>query len=351
MNTNFSTADLNRRSFLKKTLFTGAALPLVAPYVRGTDKADAKTPVVGGCAHQYEVIHDWGQIPASHVLGNTHGVCVDSNGQVYVKHTVGQGAQCENAVIVFDGKGKFVRSWGKDFKGGAHGLHLSKEAEGEFLYLCDVNRHLVVKATLSGKEIWTAEFPAQSDLYNYADEYRPTNIAVAPNGTVFVADGYGKNYIHRYDTDGNYLSSFGGTGRGPGSLNCPHGLMVDSRGSTSRLLVADRGNRRLQYFTLEGQHLSFVNDELRAPCHFAERNGVLLIPDLESRVTLFDENNRLIAHLGDGGHYNGIRNRPREFFTPGKFVAPHSACFDNEGNIFVVEWVEVGRITKLQRIS
>jgi hypothetical protein len=116
-------------------------------------------------------------------------------------------------------------------------------------------------------------------------------------------------------------------------------------------VVADRGNRRLQYFTLNGEHSSFVNDELRAPCHFHERDGVLLIPDLESRVTLFDTNNKLIAHLGDGGHYNGIRDKAREAFKAGKFVAPHSAYFDHSGNIFVVEWVEVGRITKLRRVG
>ncbi|HKX60891.1 MAG TPA: hypothetical protein VJS65_03590 [Verrucomicrobiae bacterium] len=115
------------------------------------------------------------------------------------------------------------------------------------------------------------------------------------------------------------------------------------------LTVADRGNRRLQQFDLEGRHMGFVKDELRAPCHFDERGGVMLIPDLESRVTLFDRNNRLITHLGDGGHYKGIREQAREAFKEGKFVAPHGACFDHAGNIFVVEWVEVGRITKLRR--
>ena len=127
--------------------------------------------------------------------------------------------------------------------------------------------------------------------------------------------------------------------------------MVDTRGATPTLIVADRGNRRLQRFDLAGRHLGFVNEELRAPCHFQERGGVLLIPDLESRVTLFDRENRLLAHLGDGGHYKGVREQARAAFKAGKFVAPHSACFDRAGNIFVVEWVEVGRITKLRRVS
>lgn len=134
-------------------------------------------------------------------------------------------------------------------------------------------------------------------------------------------------------------------------MSCPHGLIVDCRQGTPILTVADRGNRRLQQFDLEGRHIGFVKDELRAPCHFHERDGVMLIPDLESRVTLFDRNNRLITHLGDGGHYKGIREQAREAFKEGKFVAPHGACFDHAGNIFVVEWVEVGRITKLRRTA
>jgi len=107
----------------------------------------------------------------------------------------------------------------------------------------------------------------------------------------------------------------------------------------------------LQNFTLDGQHINFVTDELRAPCHFHTRGELMVIPDLESRVTLFDKNNKLVTHLGDGGSYVGLRDQSRDHFTPGKFVAPHSAYFDHDGNIFVVEWVEVGRVTKLRRIA
>jgi hypothetical protein len=127
--------------------------------------------------------------------------------------------------------------------------------------------------------------------------------------------------------------------------------MVDTRGANPTLVVADRSNRRLQYFSLDGRHLGFVTEELRAPCHFHTHGDVMLIPDLESRVTLFDKNNQLITHLCDGTHYNGIRDKARDKFTAGKFVAPHSAIFDHAGNIFVVEWVEVGRVTKLRKMA
>ena len=339
-----------RRQFLKTLGMTAAAasFPLV---LRAANKSGTNTPVIGTGEHTYEVLHDWGQLPAGCQLGNTHGVAEDSQGRIYVKHTVGKGSTCEDAVLVFDADGTFIKSWGRELKGGAHGLHLAREGREEFFYLCDTRRRLVLKTTLDGKEIWRADASVCADIYSDPGRFCPTNIATAADGTVFVADGYGSSFIHLFDRNGNYLSTFGGAGSSPGQLSCPHGLMVDTRGTQPELVVADRGNRRLQYFTLDGIHLRFVKDELRAPCHFAERNGVLLIPDLESRVTLFDQNNQLITHLGDGGHYKGIRDQAREAFKAGKFVAPHGACFDHAGNIFVVEWVEVGRITKLRRVG
>lgn len=339
----------NRRGFLA-TLGAGLAAATVPFHIRASDSVHGQ-PVVGVGEHQYEVLHDWAKLPADYVWGNTHSVAEDSQGHIYVKHTVGKGSRCADAIVVFDAEGKFITSWGKEFKGGAHGLQLVREGRDEFLLLADPSRHLVVKTTLNGKEVFRITFPEASDFYHGAGEFRPTNVAVAPDGEIYVADGYGKNYIHIYDRDGNYRKSFGGTGKEAGKLACPHGLMVDTRGIEPKLVVADRGNRRLQYFDLEGSHLGFVNHELRAPCHFDQRGSLLLIPDLESRLTLFDQDNNLVTHLGDGGHYAGIRDKARENFTPGKFVAPHGACFDHSGNIFVAEWVEVGRVTKLRKLG
>jgi sugar lactone lactonase YvrE len=342
-------SNTTRRGFL--------AAAATAPVILGaTDKSGSKLPVLGEGHHQYVAIHDWGQLPGDIKYGNTHGVVEDSQGFIYVHHTVNSASESSDSMVVFDPSGKFVKSWGKQFKGGAHGLHIRKEGSTEFLYLCDTKRALVVKTTLAGEEVFTIGYPEQSEAYKPDAEgkkkkYSPTNLAIAPNGDIYVGDGYGSSYINQYNPKGEYIRTFGGPGKEAGQLLCPHGIWIDTRTSTPNLTVADRTNKRLQRFTLDGKHIDFVNGVL-SPCHFNERKGEVVIPDLDSRVTLLDKHNKVIVHLGedDPKTARALRTKPREAFIPGKFVCPHGACFDHKGNIFVVEWVEVGRVTKLQKV-
>lgn len=341
----------SRRTFIKRAAAAGASAIAAGPRLFALqDKAGANRPTVGSGEHTYEVIHDWCRPPDSLRFGNTHGVCEDARGNFYIAHTVHADSKSPDALAVFDAYGAFVRSWGSEYKGGAHGLHLSREAGGEFLYHCDFLHHVVAKTDLKGELVWKMGAPKRPDLYANEEEFKPTNVAVAPSGDFFVSDGYGKSWIHRYNAKAEYLGSFGGMGSDPGKVNCPHGLMVDTRGKDPILVVADRSNRRLQTFTLDGKHVGFVTSELRSPCHFHTRGETLLIPDLEARVTLFDRDNKLITHLGDGENF-ALRDKPREQFIPGKFIAPHGAIFDHRGDILVVEWVEIGRVTRLRRVS
>ncbi len=341
-----------RRAFLK----SAAAAGVVAPFVRGQSKSGSRLPVIGAGEFQYEVIHDWGELPAGLAYGNTHGVCEDAQGRIYVHHTVHATAEKHDSMVVFDESGKFVKSWGRDFEGGAHGLHIHKEGGAEFLYLCDTRRGLVVKTTTNGEAVFTLGTPTESPAYQPGaggklPKYSPTNLAIAPNGDLYVGDGYGSSFINQYTSNGKFIRTFGGKGKEAGQLDCPHGLTIDLRGGEPNLLVADRGNKRLQYFTLDGKHVKFV-DGVNQPCHFSERQGVMVIPDLGARVTLLGHDNRVIEHLGEDteNDWRKLRTKARDAFVPGKFVCPHGACFDHAGNIFVVEWVEVGRVTKLRKV-
>lgn len=347
--------DSSRRTFLQQ--IGAAAATLGAPAILGaTDKAGTKLPVVSAGEHSYEVHHDWGQLPPGLKYGNTHGVVEDANGLIYVHHTVGTGSERQESMVVFDRKGAFVRAWGPEFAGGAHGLHIQREGREEFLYLCDTKRAVVVKTTLKGETVWSLGYPNESAQYAPGADgkpikYSPTNVAIAPNGDVYVGDGYGSSYINQYSKDAKFIRTFGGKGKAAGQLDCPHGLIVDTRGAAPELMVADRGNRRIQIFSLDGRHLRFV-EGLTHPCHFHAHKGVMVVPDLFARVTLLDAKNAIVGHLGEAGidSWKPIRGGPREQFPAGKFVCPHGACFDSEGNIFVAEWVEVGRVSRLRRL-
>ena len=300
--------------------------------------------------------------------GNTHGVVEDSQGNIYVHHTVHATSDSADTMVVFDRQGKFVRSWGGDFKGVAHGLHIRKEGRDEFLYLT-VNasnpkmtpqpalQAVLVKMTTKGEVVWKISGPPDIDAYKPAADgtpkrYNPTNVAIAPNGDLYIGDGYGSHYVNQYNSKAEYIRTFGGNGSEPGKLKEPHGIWVDTRETRPVLVVADRRNNRLQRFTLDGAHIDFVQG-FRLPCHFDERKGTVVIPDLHGRVTLIDKRNQVIEHLGDSNApdwNNPLRTQPRTAFIPGQFICPHGACFDHEGNIFVVEWVEVGRVTKLRKV-
>jgi len=301
--------------------------------------------ILGSGDHRYAWTA-WGTLPEGIQLGYTHGVCEDAQGRIFVHN------MSEHAVVIFDPDGGFLGSWGKPFAQGAHGMQYSAEKEGEFLYLADIARHIVVKTTLDGEEVWTLECPMQSGVYSAPEEYVPTNVAIAPNGDFYVADGYGKGYIHQYNAGAEYVRTWGGDGDAPGKMRCPHGIWIDTRGETPRIVVADRANVRLQYFTLDGEHAGFVTEGLLHPCHFDQRGDELLVPDLHGRVTILDRDNRLVTHLGENPGVQdraGYPNLPHAQRESGKFISPHSAIWDRHGNIYVVEWVEDGRITKLVR--
>lgn len=348
--------QLTRRSFL-----VSAAAAVYAPAFLGTtDKAGRKPPILGQGEHQYEAVHDWGELPPTIKYGNTHGVCEDSQGNIYIHHTVHANSDSLDTMVVFDHKGKFVRSWGRQFKGGAHGLSIRKEGSEEFLYLCDYQHGIVTKRTLKGEEVFTLGYPAESEAYKPKDKtsavvYRPTNVAIAPNGDIYVGDGYGSSFINQYNQKADFIRTFGGLGKGDDQVDCPHGLWVDTRGEKPLLMVTDRGNSRLQRFTLDGKHIDSILATSKMPCYLHERNGDVAIADLLSKVVILDRKNKVAASLGEGEYSNKdwrvVRNQAPGTFVPGRFVCPHEACFDHEGNIFVVEWVEAGRVTKLRHIA
>lgn len=345
--------DVTRRQFIQQTGAAAAVLTLGRiPSFAKTGQTN-KPIVLGSGSHKYECHHDWLTPPDNIKFGDTHGVIQDSKGHIYLAQTVGTGSASDDAVVVYDQHGKFIKSWGARFKGGAHGIDIRKEGHQEFLYHCDVKHNEVVKTTLDGDVVWVKGTPEEPGVYKAGAPFVPTNIAFGPDGGFYVGDGYGSSWIHQYDKNANWVRTFGGRGSEPGKVNCPHGLWLDDRGHEPLLAVADRSNRRIQYFSLDGKHVSFVTDGMRQPCNFHLRHGEMLVPDLDSVVTLLDKDNKVITMLGDGdadGRQKDLRGVPRDQFINGKFIHPHDAIFLHNGDILVAEWVPIGRVTLLKKV-
>jgi DNA-binding beta-propeller fold protein YncE len=269
----------------------------------------------------------------------------DEQDRVYVHN------MSKDAVVVFDRDGNFLQSWGEQFAEGAHGMLLNKEGSQEYLYFADIARGLVVKTTLNGEVLLTLGVPDLPRVYSNEKKYMPTDVAVAPGGDIYVADGYGQSWVHQYKADGTYIRSWGGKGEEPGQLSCPHGISVDTRGPEPLVYVADRANVRIQIFTLDGELVRMVNNDLLHPCSFFQYQDELYIPDLHSRITILDKEDKLITHLGETRNFQvkGWPNLAKEDLEPGKFSSPHGICVDAHGDIYLVEWIEYGRITKLVR--
>ncbi len=358
--------SFTRRRFLSAAAAGGAVS--LAPTILTAKKSESKQVVVGDGAYRYEVQHAWPQLPAKFTWQTTHNVAVDSHGCLYVIHE-GRANQTDHpSIFVFDPEGKFMRAFGKQFQGGGHGLEVRKEGGEEFLYVC-AYQHLktFAKLSLKGETVWQKFAPMDSGVYAEGENtkpekvwgrnrFLPTNFAFLDDGGFLLSDGYGSYYIHRYDKEGNWKNCFGGPGKGEGKFNLPHGIWIDNRGKAGEpvVVVCDRANHTVQRLTLGGKYLS-TQDGYGLPANVDIWKDLLVVPELHARVTILNQENKVVARLGDdiarikGKDGRQIRNKPDQW-QDGRFVHPHDACFDQEGNIFVAEWVQSGRVSKLKRL-
>jgi hypothetical protein len=311
----------------------------------------AEDVVLGTGANRYRWAPDWLQVPDGMELGNTHGcVAVDSKGRVFFN------TDSEHAIVIARPDGTIETSWGKEWAGGLHGMTLVQEGKEEFLYLAHTGRHEVAKTTLLGEVVWTLPWPEISGKYESAGQYKPTAIVTGPGGEIFIADGYGQSWIHRYSKDRAYLGSFGGLGAEPGKMRTPHGLLMELGGEEPYLVVCDRENHRLQRFAMDGKLVRVEVPSLRRPCNGVITPHGMAVADLAGRVTLLgldEEGERVVlAQLGDNPDpkkraQNGV---PREQWADGEFLSPHGIGADAAGNLYVLDWNRNGRITKLERV-
>jgi len=304
---------------------------------------------------RFQVAGGWAQVPSGVSLGPTHGgIVVDAAGRIYVSTDADK-----TGILVFEASGRYLRSIAPEFSG-IHGMMIRSEGGREFIYAAHVKGPQIVKLDLDGKAQWTLGMPKESGFYNQpadpkgkATAFRPTAVTVAPDGRIYVADGYGASVVHVYSPERRYLKTIGTRGEGDNQFKTCHGIALDTRFGAPRLLISDRENRRLVHTDLEGKWLGVVTTGLRRPCAASIHGDFVAVAELEGRVAIVDKSGAVVATLGDNPdqkQWAQFKLAP-EHWRDGIFIAPHGVSFDAAGNLFVQDWNFAGRVTKLARLA
>ena len=356
-----------RRTFLRAS--TGCAMALGVPAVVTSKRTRPTGPdqvVIGDGEFRYRVNHQVVNLPDKFHWQFTHNIAVDSSNNIYVIHEGDAKLKDHPSIFVFGPDGKFIRAFGSQFQGGGHGLEVRKEGSEDFIYVTAYKQRMAfAKLTTSGEIVWHKKAPMESGVYAKGQDtatrpswnrkgFLPTNFTFLNDGGFLLADGYGSFFIHQFDKDANWVKCFGGPGEGQGTFNTSHGLWIDHRPGRSEpsLVVTDHDRNTLQRLTLNGNHIETLDGFLK-PANIDVWDNQLLVAELGSRLTLLDEQNNVLVHFDAGVKSSGlIKNliAHPEKWQAGHFIAPHDACFDLAGDIFVAERIPSGRITKLTKV-
>ncbi len=343
---------MNRRRFMQ----TGASLAALAfspsaqahpshhhvneaPFEATGNAAPPKTPVLSGYGEfRYQYVPEKLVLPDEVKMRNGHGLCRDTQGNIYFTFEPEKVEEQTRSLVRFapDGTGPVLLGGDNALAHGVpHGLNIDIDKDGNAVLYHANNDATVHKTTLDGRILWTQKWSAQMG------NYKPTDAVAPPGGDrVLIADGYGSSMIHALKAkDGIYAGkSWGGLGSAHGELNCPHGITFDTR--RKLLLTADRGNKRLEYFTLSGFYHSTVQaKEITAPCNADIWGDYVLVPDLDGPVIILDKENQVVSVVEVG-----------KLLGEQGFRHPHDAIWLANGDIAVCTW-NPGRLGYWKRLT
>lgn len=322
------------------------ALTLVPPLAA----AEKVSPVRMGCGLMtFDTVPGWGLgDDGKSQIGGTHGsVVIDKAGNIYTSSSLG--------VFVFNPAGKIVRRFLGEKYSNIHDMKIVDEGEAEFIYGArNANAEGIKFHAESGDIVLKLPFPEASGLK--LDKFNPTAITIAPNGDIFLADGYASNHIFKFDKTGKYLKHFGVKGNDLKQFNTCHGMALDTRYDPPRLLVCDRNHEpkgRLVHYSLEGEFIEEVVTGLGMPTSAAVQGDYVSVPDLHGRLVILDKSNTIIAVLGHNSDpaTRVNYNVPQEKWIEGIFSGTHGSYWDKDGNLYVQDWNVSGRIMKLVRVK
>lgn len=339
------TIPSSRRSFLKATALTATAMTFKPFYILNA-KPGANGEIIGHGSHKYKVQQGWGNLDSSKFpINNCHEMVQDSKGRLLMI-----GDEVKNNILVYDRSGKLLDSWGHEYPGG-HGLTLWNANGEEFLFISDPNLGKVVKTDMQGKVLLTIEHPSKVGAYEEKMPFKPTETAIGPDGTIYVADGYGSQWVLRYTMKGEFMDKFGGPGDEDHQFATAHGVAVDYRNKANpTLLVTSRVHNSFKRFSLDGKYLSTIflpgafvcrpvpdGDNLYAGVCWSRLKYMNQTPN-SGFVTILDKNDKVISNPGgtkpeyrDGKLQMMVQDYPQ-------LMHCHDVCIDNDKNIYICQW-------------
>jgi hypothetical protein len=327
-------------------------LPIALLAVLLAGPVAAVEPVRMGCGLMtFDTVPGWGlDAEGKSQIGPTHGsVVVDGKGQVYTSSNLG--------IFVFTPEGQLVRRHlGGDYTG-LHDMEIRTEGGRDFIYGARNAAGEGIKIDAeSGAVALKLGIPTEAECGLKIAKWSPTAITVAPNGEIYLSDGYASNVIFRFGPDGKYRSHFGTKGNGLKEFNTAHGMTLDTRYTPPRLLICDRNHQpkgRLLHYDLEGNFIEEVITGLGMPTAASVQGDYVSVPDLHGRLVILDKSNTIMAVLGHNPDpkTRGNYNVPQAQWKEGVFSGTHGSFWDADGNLYVQDWNVAGRIMKLVRVG
>lgn len=328
---------MHRRNFIKNSSIGAAGLIYQPSFLFNEE------PILGHNNKRYKLNTQWSQADvATNPVNDCHEMVQDSKGRIILLTN-----ETKNNVIIYDRSGKLLTTWGSEYPG-AHGLTLFNENGTEVLFICDNSRHQVIKTTLDGRVLMVLDYPKETGEYTKADEYVPTETAITANGDIYVADGYGKDFIIQYDPSGKYIRHFGGRGTEPKHLLNAHGICVDNRDKNRPcLLVTSRQQNAFKRYTFSGEYIDTISLPGAWVCRPVIKGNYLYAAVLQSNsnlwkqsgfITILDQQYKVVSNLG-GSEPQYAGNKLQEMYQTIKyFDYPHDVCVDDEENLYVAQW-------------
>jgi hypothetical protein len=302
-------------------------------------------------APEFKTVAGWLKLPEGRpTLGNMHGdVAVSSKGEVYVSVQDPQAG-----VQVYAPDGRFLRNL-PDAPSDFHGFIIHHETGGEFLYGVTLRGQTIMKMSLDGKVAMTIPASAIPDEFKVRNARSGqlgvllTGLDVAPNGDLYVADGYASDFIHRFDRSGKYITSFGGK-KAPYNFSTLHKLAIDTRFQPARLIACDRANNRVVHLSLDGELLGVVAQDLLLPAAIVVSGDYAIVGELKGQLSVLDKAGKIVGRFGTNTETGAGTNQLKpEQWRDGIVTAPHGVAVNERGDLFVSEFNQYGRVLRFNR--